>query len=173
MSPSPSTCSAASPCRAGRPRLEGLAAVTATPRLGHVRDTVVQVLELAQVDASARRAARADVPITPRFGPGTWRAMRLGPLFFATGPGSGALPTWARSPGHVSAGVTRRQYRRRPITTPDGTPPVTSMDWQSHCGVGCYAVRVVQPGSRVFVGSACATRRLLEALEATAPVGVG
>ena len=35
------------------------------------------------------------------------------------------------------------------------------------------AVRVVRPGHRVFVGSACATpRRLLEALEALAPVGV-
>jgi NTE family protein len=52
---------------------------------GKARDTVVEVLELAQVDASARQTARADVPITPQFGPGTWRDMRLGPLFFAAG----------------------------------------------------------------------------------------
>ena len=64
---------------------KGLAAATATSRSGHARDTVVEVLELAQIDASARQAARADVPITPRFGPGTWRDMQLGPLFFAAG----------------------------------------------------------------------------------------
>jgi predicted acylesterase/phospholipase RssA len=58
---------------------------TTTRRPGYVRDTVVEVLELAQVDASARQAARADVPITPQFGPGTWRDMHLGPLFFAAG----------------------------------------------------------------------------------------
>lgn len=43
------------------------------------------MLELAQLDASARQAARADVPITPRFGPGTWRHMDLGRFFFAAG----------------------------------------------------------------------------------------
>jgi NTE family protein len=63
----------------------GPTAPSATLRPGHVRDTVVEVLELAQIDASARQAARADVPITPQFGPGTWRDMHLGPLFFAAG----------------------------------------------------------------------------------------
>jgi predicted acylesterase/phospholipase RssA len=52
---------------------------------GRTRDTVVEVLELAQLDASARQAARAEVPITPVFGPGTWRHMHLGSLFFAAG----------------------------------------------------------------------------------------
>jgi predicted acylesterase/phospholipase RssA len=52
---------------------------------GQARDTVVEVLELAQLDASARQTARADVPITPVFGPGTWRHMHLGSLFFAAG----------------------------------------------------------------------------------------
>jgi NTE family protein len=52
---------------------------------GRTRDTVVEVLELAQLDASARQTARADVPITPRFGPGTWRQMQLGGLFFEAG----------------------------------------------------------------------------------------
>src|SRR5690349_21078327 len=46
-------------------------------------------------------------------------------------------------------------------------------DWQSRAVPVAQAVRVVRPGHHVFVGSACATpRRLLEALEALAPVGV-
>jgi len=59
----------------------------AIPNLAHgqARDTVVEVLELAQLDASARQTGRADVPITPLFGPGTWRHMHLGSLFFAAG----------------------------------------------------------------------------------------
>jgi hypothetical protein len=32
-----------------------------------------------------RLTARADVPITPLFGPGTWRHMHLGSLFFTAG----------------------------------------------------------------------------------------
>jgi NTE family protein len=50
-----------------------------------LRDTVVEVLELAQLGASARETARADVPVTPLFGPGTWRQMELGGLFFDAG----------------------------------------------------------------------------------------
>lgn len=61
----------------------GVAAQVGTPR--HARDVVVEVIELAQLDASARQTARADVPITPCFGPGTWRHMQLGGLFFAAG----------------------------------------------------------------------------------------
>ena len=84
----------------------GTAPVAVAPRPGHARDTVVEVLELAQVDASARQAARADVPITPQFGPGTWRDMRLGPLFFAAGaeaaqaqlPHLGAIARPCRAP---------------------------------------------------------------------------
>ncbi len=52
---------------------------------GQARDTVVEVIELAQLDASARQTGRADVPVTPLFGPGTWRHMHLGSLFFAAG----------------------------------------------------------------------------------------
>ena len=73
-------------CRSSWPAAwAGPAGAAATFRSGHARDTVVEVLELAQIDASARQTARADVPITPRFGPGTWRDMQLGPLFFAAG----------------------------------------------------------------------------------------
>jgi NTE family protein len=49
------------------------------------RDTVVEALELAQLDVSAREAARADVSITPVFGPGTWRHMQCGGLFLSAG----------------------------------------------------------------------------------------
>lgn len=49
------------------------------------RDTVVEVLELAQLGASARDTARADVAITPMFGPGSWRQMELGSFFFDAG----------------------------------------------------------------------------------------
>ena len=52
---------------------------------GRVRETVVEVLELAQLEASTRVTAQADVPITPRFGPGTWRHVRLGARFLAAG----------------------------------------------------------------------------------------
>lgn len=52
---------------------------------GHVRDTVVEVLELAQLGASSAQTARADVPITPVFGPGTWRHMQQGDRFFTAG----------------------------------------------------------------------------------------
>jgi len=63
----------------------GVDAVPTAPRPGRVRDTVVEVLQLAQLDFSASQTARADVPVTPQFGPGTWRDMHLGPLFFEAG----------------------------------------------------------------------------------------
>jgi hypothetical protein len=52
---------------------------------GKARDTVMEVLELAQIDASARQTAHADVPVTPRFGPGSWRNMQLGPQWLEAG----------------------------------------------------------------------------------------
>jgi NTE family protein len=69
----------------------------ATRRKSGVRDTVFEVLELAQLDASARQTAGADVPITPRFGPASWRQMDLGPLFLEAGrrAGEAALPRLA------------------------------------------------------------------------------
>ncbi len=49
------------------------------------RDTVVEVLELAQLEAAAQQTGRADVPITPRFGPGTWRHFQLADFFLVAG----------------------------------------------------------------------------------------
>lgn len=48
-------------------------------------DTLLEVMDLSQLDASVRHAARADVTITPRFGPGTWRDFHLADLFLAAG----------------------------------------------------------------------------------------
>ena len=59
------------------------------PRPSRARDTIVEVLELAQLDASARETSRADVPITPVFGPGTWRHWHLRDQFFEAGRRAG------------------------------------------------------------------------------------
>jgi NTE family protein len=40
-------------------------------------ETLLEVMDLAQLDSSERHTARADVPITPRFGPCTWRDFHL------------------------------------------------------------------------------------------------
>jgi predicted acylesterase/phospholipase RssA/CRP-like cAMP-binding protein len=48
-------------------------------------ETILEVMDLAQLDSSERHAARADVVVTPRFGPGSWRDFHLGDLFFAAG----------------------------------------------------------------------------------------
>jgi NTE family protein len=57
------------------------------PRTGRARmlDTLLEVMDLAQLDASRRHAARADVPVTPRFGPSTWRDFHLADLFLEAG----------------------------------------------------------------------------------------
>jgi hypothetical protein len=48
-------------------------------------DTMLEVMDLAQLDASVRHAALADVVVTPRFGPGSWRDFHLADLFLAAG----------------------------------------------------------------------------------------
>jgi NTE family protein len=48
-------------------------------------DTLLEVMDLAQLDSSERHAGRADVPITPRFGPGSWRDFHLADLFLEAG----------------------------------------------------------------------------------------
>ena len=56
-------------------------------RRGHdpVHDALLETIELSQLDASVRQAGLADVPITPRFGPGSWRHFHLGERFLAAG----------------------------------------------------------------------------------------
>ncbi|HEX9417186.1 MAG TPA: cyclic nucleotide-binding and patatin-like phospholipase domain-containing protein [Gaiellaceae bacterium] len=48
-------------------------------------DTLLEVMDMAQLDSSERYAARADVPITPMFGPGSWRDFHLADLFLEAG----------------------------------------------------------------------------------------
>jgi NTE family protein len=49
------------------------------------RDPVVESLELASFGAAAEQTAAASVPVTPRFGPGTWRDFRYADRFLAAG----------------------------------------------------------------------------------------
>jgi NTE family protein len=48
-------------------------------------DTLLEVMDLAQYDSSIRHAAQADVVITPRFGPASWRDFHLADLFLTAG----------------------------------------------------------------------------------------
>jgi NTE family protein len=53
-------------------------------------DTMLEVMDLSQVDTSARHAALADVVITPRFGPADWRDFQLADLFLDAGRAAAA-----------------------------------------------------------------------------------
>jgi NTE family protein len=91
------------------------------------RDTVIEALELGQLDASAREAAGADVTITPVFGPGTWRHTQRGALFLDAGrqAAEGAVgrlamiarptvaPSGARSTGHRGGSARMEVPTRR------------------------------------------------------------
>ena len=48
-------------------------------------ETLLEVMDLSQLDTSVRHAALADVVVTPRFGPGSWRDFELADLFLAAG----------------------------------------------------------------------------------------
>jgi predicted acylesterase/phospholipase RssA/CRP-like cAMP-binding protein len=48
-------------------------------------EVLLDVMDLGQLDASIRHAAMADVPMTPEFGPATWRDFDLADLFLAAG----------------------------------------------------------------------------------------
>lgn len=48
-------------------------------------ETLLEVMDLTQLDASVRHAAQADVVMTPRFGPCTWRDFHLADRFLAAG----------------------------------------------------------------------------------------
>jgi hypothetical protein len=58
----------------------------APPRRGsRMLDTLLEVMDLMQLDTSIRHAELADVPVTPRFGPGSWRDFHLSDLFLESG----------------------------------------------------------------------------------------
>jgi NTE family protein len=48
-------------------------------------DTILEVMDLSQLDTSIRHAALADVVVTPRFGPADWRDFHMADLFLAAG----------------------------------------------------------------------------------------
>ena len=55
------------------------------PRRRGPLDTMLEAMDLSQLDTSARHAALADVAITPRFGPAEWRDFHLADRFLAAG----------------------------------------------------------------------------------------
>ena len=73
--------------RATLPAWPGEPPPTPAPARAGVRmlDTLLETLDLAQLDASIRHAALAEVAITPRFGPSTWREFDRADLFLAAG----------------------------------------------------------------------------------------
>lgn len=67
------------------PGAEPPAADESARRRRGMLDTILEVMDLAQVDNSARHAALADVVITPKFGPNNWRDFHLADLFLEAG----------------------------------------------------------------------------------------
>ncbi len=57
----------------------------AKPRRRGPLDTILEAMDLSQLDTSARHAALGDVVITPRFGPAEWRDFHLSDLFLQAG----------------------------------------------------------------------------------------
>ncbi len=57
----------------------------AKPRRRGPLDTILEAMDLSQLDTSARHAALGDVVIAPRFGPAEWRDFHLADLFLEAG----------------------------------------------------------------------------------------
>jgi|HubBroStandDraft_6_1064221.scaffolds.fasta_scaffold02093_4 NTE family protein len=57
----------------------------AKPRRHGPLDTILEAMDLSQLDTSARHAALGDVVIAPRFGPAEWRDFNLADLFLEAG----------------------------------------------------------------------------------------
>jgi hypothetical protein len=47
--------------------------------------TLLEVMDLSQLDTSVQHAELADVVVTPRFGPGSWRDFHIADLFMEAG----------------------------------------------------------------------------------------
>ena len=62
----------------------GSPGIPARSRSDH-RDVVVESLELASLSAAEQQTALADVPVTPVFGPGTWRDIHLADQYLSAG----------------------------------------------------------------------------------------
>ena len=55
------------------------------PKRKNMLDTLLEVMDLSQVDTAARYAELADVALTPRFGPADWRDFGMADRFLAAG----------------------------------------------------------------------------------------
>jgi predicted acylesterase/phospholipase RssA len=55
------------------------------PRRRGPLDTILEAMDLSQLDTSARHAALADIVVTPRFGPAEWRDFQRADSFLAAG----------------------------------------------------------------------------------------
>jgi NTE family protein len=69
----------------GRQALRAWPGEPGAERAARDRDPVVESLELASFGAAATQTAAASVPVTPRFGPGSWRDFRHADQFLAAG----------------------------------------------------------------------------------------
>ena len=69
----------------GRQALSAWPGLPEPERAPRVTDPVVESLELASLGAAETQTAVATIPVTPRFGPGSWRDFRLAGRFLAAG----------------------------------------------------------------------------------------
>jgi NTE family protein len=74
-------------------------------------DTILEAMDLSQLDTSARHAALADVIVTPRFGPSEWRDFHRADLFLAAGREAAAsqLPALRALSRPLNLDVARRE----------------------------------------------------------------
>ena len=74
-------------------------------------DTILEVMDLSQLDTSVRHAGLADVTITPRFGPADWRDFHLADLFLEAGRAAAReqLPALKALSNPVDLDLARRE----------------------------------------------------------------
>jgi NTE family protein len=74
-------------------------------------DTILEVMDLSQLDTSVRHAGLADVTITPRFGPADWRDFHLADLFLEAGRAAAReqLPALQALSNPVDLDLARRE----------------------------------------------------------------
>lgn len=81
------------------------------PRRRGPLDTILEAMDLSQLDTSARHAALADVVLTPRFGPAEWRDFHRPDLFLAAGRDAARaeLPALRALSRPIDLGAARRE----------------------------------------------------------------
>ncbi len=94
----------------GAPELEA-EPEPAKPRRRGPLDTILEAMDLSQLDTSARHAALADVVVTPRFGPSEWRDFQSADLFLAAGHDATVeqLPSLRALSRPLDLGLARRE----------------------------------------------------------------